>query len=153
MFFGLDMEKILLIGVFAALIIGPQRLPGVAQALAKFVVRARTWANTAKARVKEEMGDGFDDVEWRKLDPRQYDPRRIVRDALLDNPTARPANVAAPSVAPAVPRPVRTEALAPRPKADPVIPAPAIDATPSAVAPAPTAARPAADDAPTPALP
>ncbi|MGL5860798.1 MAG: hypothetical protein ACRCY9_06050, partial [Phycicoccus sp.] len=26
----------------------------------------------------------FDDVDWQALDPRRYDPRRIVREALLD---------------------------------------------------------------------
>lgn len=28
------------------------------------------------------MGPAFEDVDWRQLDPRQYDPRRIVREAL-----------------------------------------------------------------------
>jgi len=85
MFFGLDVEKLLLIGVVAALLLGPERLPRYAEMLAKFTVRAREWVQGAKTRVKEEMGDDFDDVEWRKLDPRQYDPRRIIRDALLDD--------------------------------------------------------------------
>ena len=31
------------------------------------------------------MGEDFDDVDWRTLDPRQYDPRRIIREALLDD--------------------------------------------------------------------
>ena len=44
------------------------------------------------------MGPDFDDVDWRTLDPRQYDPRRIIREALLDDapvPTVRAASVAA----------------------------------------------------------
>lgn len=85
MFFGYDMEKFLLLLVIAALLIGPERLPRYAEALRRFTVRAREWMAGAKTRVKEEMGDDFDDVEWRKLDPRQYDPRRIIRDALLDD--------------------------------------------------------------------
>ena len=31
------------------------------------------------------MGSEFDDVDWQKLDPRQYDPRRIIKEALLDD--------------------------------------------------------------------
>ena len=85
MFFGLDMEKFLLIGLVAVLLLGPERLPRYAEALAKLTVRAREWLDGAKTRVKEEMGEDFEDVEWRKLDPRQYDPRRIIRDALLDD--------------------------------------------------------------------
>ena len=44
------------------------------------------------------MGPDFDDVDWRTLDPRQYDPRRIIREALLDDapvPTVRAAGAAA----------------------------------------------------------
>ena len=96
MFFGLDMEKFLLLGLLAVLLLGPERLPRYAEALAKFTVRARQWLNGAKTRVKEEMGEDFDDIEWRKLDPRQYDPRRIIRDALLDD--APVPSVAAASV-------------------------------------------------------
>ena len=39
-------------------------------------------ANGAKDRMRDEMGPDFDDVDWKKLDPRQYDPRRIIREAL-----------------------------------------------------------------------
>ena len=36
--------------------------------------------------VDDEMGDTG--VDWEALDPRRYDPRRIVREALLDDPPA-----------------------------------------------------------------
>ncbi|MDD7929558.1 twin-arginine translocase TatA/TatE family subunit [Microbacterium thalli] len=85
MFFGLDGDKLILIGVAAVLLLGPERLPQLAEALARFTVRAREWVNGAKDRVKDEMGPEFSEVEWRKLDPRQYDPRRIIRDALLED--------------------------------------------------------------------
>lgn len=70
------------------LLLGPQRLPVYAQKLADFVKAVRRFADTAKDRMREEMGPDFDDVDWQKLDPRQYDPRRIIRDALLDSPSA-----------------------------------------------------------------
>ena len=85
MFFGYDMEKFLLLLVVAALLIGPERLPRYAESLARLTRRSREWLAGARTRVKEEMGDDFDEVEWRKLDPRQYDPRRIIRDALLED--------------------------------------------------------------------
>ncbi|MGB4779009.1 Sec-independent protein translocase TatB [Microbacterium sp.] len=95
MFFGLDWDKLILILVVGALLVGPERLPRYAEALARFTVRAREWMRGARTRVKEELGDDFDDVEWRKLDPRQYDPRRIVRDALLDDAPVRTVQAAA----------------------------------------------------------
>lgn len=98
MFFGLTIEKLLLIGVIAAVLIGPERLPRYAEGLAHWAGRARDFLRGARTRVKEEMGPEFDDVDWRKLDPRQYDPRRIIREALLDDapvPTVRAAATAA----------------------------------------------------------
>jgi sec-independent protein translocase protein TatB len=97
MFFGLTVEKLLVIGVIAAVIMGPERLPRAAQALREFVVRAREFLQGARTRMREEMGPDFDDVDWRRLDPRQYDPRRIIREALLDDApvaTVRAAGVA-----------------------------------------------------------
>jgi sec-independent protein translocase protein TatB len=96
MFFGIDMEKIVIILVVAALLLGPERLPRYAEMLAKLTVRVRDWLSDARSRVRDEMGEDFDDIEWRKLDPRQYDPRRIIRDALLDDapvPTPRASTV------------------------------------------------------------
>ena len=88
--FGLTFEKLLVIGVIAAFIIGPERLPGVAEKFAGLVRKAGTYLRDTKTRMKEEFGDDIDDVDWRKLDPRQYDPRRIIRDALLEEPTPEP---------------------------------------------------------------
>jgi sec-independent protein translocase protein TatB len=105
MIFGLTIEKLLLIGLVAALIIGPERLPRYAESLAQFTRRAREWVSTAKTRVKDEMGEDFDDVDWRTLDPRQYDPRRIIREALLDDAPVQT---------------VRTQAAAPVPPTTPV---------------------------------
>jgi sec-independent protein translocase protein TatB len=86
--FGLTFEKLLIIGVIAAFLLGPERLPGYAAKLGKFTRSLRDFANGAKDRMREEMGPDFDDVDWKKLDPRQYDPRRIIREALLDDGTA-----------------------------------------------------------------
>ncbi|GAA1992533.1 Sec-independent protein translocase TatB [Microbacterium pumilum] len=90
MFFGLTIEKLLLIGVVAAFVVGPERLPRYAEALAAATKRAREWLSTARTRVKDEMGDDFEDLDWRTLDPRQYDPRRIIREALLDDAPVPP---------------------------------------------------------------
>ncbi|MDE0545704.1 Sec-independent protein translocase TatB [Microbacterium sp. C7(2022)] len=112
MFSGITIEKLLLIGVIAALLVGPERLPGYAEALARFARRAREWMTTARTRVKEEMGDDFDDVDWRTLDPRQYDPRRIIREALLDD---APVNPTKPVRVPAATMAAQGAAHAPKP--------------------------------------
>lgn len=86
--FGLTFEKLLIVAVIAAFLIGPERLPLYAGKLRQFVRTVRDFADGAKDRMKEEMGPEFDDVDWKKLDPRQYDPRRIIREALLDDAPA-----------------------------------------------------------------
>ncbi|WP_417563669.1 Sec-independent protein translocase TatB [Microbacterium sp.] len=122
MIFGLTIEKLVVIGVIAAIILGPERLPRYAAMLAQAVKRGREMLGTAKERMQGELGD---DVDWRSLDPRQYDPRRIIREALLDDTprvatasatasaasSAQAAPVAAPSAyTPGTPPPFDSEA-------------------------------------------
>ncbi len=83
--FGLTFDKLLIIAIIAVFLLGPERLPYYASQLARLVRSLRTMANGAKDRMREEMGPDFDDIDWKKLDPRQYDPRRIIRDALLED--------------------------------------------------------------------
>jgi sec-independent protein translocase protein TatB len=92
---GLTFEKILIIGILAVFLLGPERLPHYAAQLGRLVRQLRDMANGAKDRMRDEMGPEFEDVDWRKLDPRQYDPRRIIREALLDDeePNLLPAAV------------------------------------------------------------
>ncbi|MDT0156695.1 twin-arginine translocase TatA/TatE family subunit [Microbacterium sp. ARD32] len=83
---GLTFDKLLLIGLVAVLIIGPERLPKAAETFARFVRRAGEYLRDTKTKMKDELGPEIDEVDWRKLDPRQYDPRRIIRDALFEEP-------------------------------------------------------------------
>lgn len=82
--FGINGGEFIVLALLALAVIGPERLPKYAAQLAGLVREARKFAVDARAQVREELGPDFDDVDWRKLDPRQYDPRRIVRDALSD---------------------------------------------------------------------
>lgn len=82
--FGINGPEFLVLALLALLVVGPDRLPQYAAQLGRFVREARKMANTAREQVRDELGPEFDDIDWRKLDPRQYDPRRIVREALTD---------------------------------------------------------------------
>jgi sec-independent protein translocase protein TatB len=93
--FGLTFDKLLIIAIIAVFLIGPDRLPGYAAQLARLVKSLRGMADGAKERMREEMGPEFDEVDWRKLDPRQYDPRRIIREALADD-EPKPVSEGAP---------------------------------------------------------
>ena len=84
--FDINGWELLLLGLFAILILGPERLPEYAAKFGKFVRQARSMADRARQQLKDEMGPEFSDVDWRAYDPRQYDPRKIVRDALASPP-------------------------------------------------------------------
>ncbi|MGW9630486.1 twin-arginine translocase TatA/TatE family subunit [Agromyces sp. NPDC055520] len=100
MFGGLTFDKLLIVGVIAVFLLGPERLPHYAAQLGRLVRSLRDMANGAKDRMRDEMGSDFDDVDWKKLDPRQYDPRRIIREALTDiDPFAEEAPEPTPAVA------------------------------------------------------
>jgi sec-independent protein translocase protein TatB len=83
--FGLSSEKIVILLVLALFILGPERLPQYAKSFANFIKKMRKLANSAQEQMKDELGEGFEDLDWKKLDPRQYDPRRIIREALLED--------------------------------------------------------------------
>ena len=104
MFFGLTFEKLLIISVIAVFLLGPERLPGYAAKFAQLIRSLRDMARGAKDRMRDEMGPEFDDVDWQKLDPRQYDPRRIIREALLDD---------SPDPAPVIKPPTQASAAPP----------------------------------------
>lgn len=81
--FGLTFEKLFVVAIVAGLVIGPTRLPAYAQRLADTVRSFRAFMEATRARAAADLG------EWAELDPRRYDPRRLVREA-LDAPAAYP---------------------------------------------------------------
>ncbi|GLJ60949.1 hypothetical protein GCM10017576_10780 [Microbacterium barkeri] len=78
--FGLTFEKLLVIALIAAVIVGPTRLPHYAQRVAELIRSVRSFLDAARERTEAETGISLE--EWKAMDPRRYDPRRIVRDAL-----------------------------------------------------------------------
>jgi sec-independent protein translocase protein TatB len=82
--FDLSIDKLLVIGLVAVFLLGPDRLPQAAAQLGRWVRVLRGMADEAKARIGDELGPEFTDEHWEKLDPRRYSPKRLLRDALLD---------------------------------------------------------------------
>lgn len=83
-FFGINGSELIILAVLAMLLLGPDKIPEYTRKLGEWVKSLRGMAEGAKAQFKEETGTDFDDVDWHKYDPRQYDPRRIVREALSE---------------------------------------------------------------------
>lgn len=82
--FDINGAEFIVLAVIILIVVGPERLPEYAAKLGQLVRDIRRFAMGAREQVRAELGPEFDDVDWSKLDPRQYDPRRIVRDALQE---------------------------------------------------------------------
>lgn len=81
-------SEFLIIAILALVLVGPERLPEYVRGLRALVRRVRSIIKEGQSQLQEEMGG---DVDWNTLDPRQYDPRRIVREALFEDEDATPA--------------------------------------------------------------
>ncbi|MGN6442095.1 MAG: sec-independent translocase [Arthrobacter sp.] len=88
--FGIDAEKLFVLLIIGALVLGPDKLPEYAAKFGRLVRELRRMASGAQEQLRQELGPEFDDIDWKRLDPRQYDPRRIIREALLDDPVQPP---------------------------------------------------------------
>jgi len=107
--FGVNGGELIILLVVVALVVGPERLPHYAEQLGKWARNLRGYVQDARQRVDDEMGDTG--VDWEALDPRRYDPRRIVREALLDDPPV-PTAPSGPAATPA-PGPASSDATTP----------------------------------------
>jgi len=81
-------SEFLVIALIALVLVGPERLPEYVRGLRSVVLRLRAFIKDGQEALKDELGT---DVDWNQLDPRNYDPRRIVREALFDDQDATPA--------------------------------------------------------------
>jgi len=87
--FDMGWDKLLLVGLLVGLVAGPERLLEWSRTAVRLLGRVRGAYQEGKAQVVGELDDVAPD--WRSYDPRQVDPRRIIRDALLaPPPTAAP---------------------------------------------------------------
>lgn len=90
--FGLTFDKLIVIGIIAVVVIGPQRLPEYAERLARLARTVRDVCETARRRTEAELGVPIEPTDW-QAQVQQYDPRRIIREALQDADSPGPQPV------------------------------------------------------------
>lgn len=78
-FLGIGGWEFVVIALVFVVLIGPQRLPEYTQRVIHWIRDVRRWADQSKATIEDEMGIAVEDLK--KYDPRQYDPRKIIREA------------------------------------------------------------------------
>ena len=80
--FGISGGEFLALLLVIVIVVGPQRLPEYTSKLTQLVRQLRLFIDNAKEQIAEEVGPELGDLSLKDLDPRNYDPRKIVRDAL-----------------------------------------------------------------------
>ncbi len=70
--FGLSLEKLLVLGVLALVIFGPDRLPKIASQAGRALRDLRRIAENAKADLQEGLGPEFRDFDINDLNPRNF---------------------------------------------------------------------------------
>jgi sec-independent protein translocase protein TatB len=102
--FNIGPLEFMVLAIVGLVVLGPDRLPGLARDAARMLRTLRDMATGAREQLREELGPEFADVDLRTLNPRtavqravfgddvpdlrKYDPRRlnpgaVVRDAIM----------------------------------------------------------------------
>lgn len=133
MFTNVGWSELLVLGIVALVVLGPERLPEAARWLASMIRKVKEFAGNAQQQLKDDYGTDFEEFSepLKQLNElRGLSPRAMVTKHLLDGDdslftgnfdAAAPAGGAAvagtPSGAPAAAGPRRT--TAPQPPAEP----------------------------------
>ncbi|WP_130926495.1 Sec-independent protein translocase protein TatB [Pseudomonas sp. Sample_14] len=139
--FGISFSELLLVGLVALLVLGPERLPGAARTAGLWVGRLKRSFNAIKQEVEREIG--ADEIrrqlhnehilsleqEARKIfNPNQQEPTPVepVGEQTIHSAAAPTAPAPAPVVIPPGPAPVTTDTSVEHvaPSAAPATPAP-----------------------------
>lgn len=111
--FGLTLDKLMLVAILAAVLIGPSRLPVYARQLADLLRSFRQFLEVTRVRAEQDLN--LTREEWEALDPRRYDPRHVVREAFTEpaSGTTAVAPAADPVDEPVDPRVVQAADIRP----------------------------------------
>jgi sec-independent protein translocase protein TatB len=89
--------EIVVLGLAALFIFGPDRLPGLAKDAAAGLKKAREAITGVRGQLHDSLGDDFDHL--RDLDLRQYHPKTFIRQQLMADDDPAPAHPAHGSTA------------------------------------------------------
>ena len=78
--FNVGPMELVILGIVAIIVLGPDRLPGLARDAARMVRTLRDLATGARTQLRDELGPEFADMDLRNLNPRTALQRMILGD-------------------------------------------------------------------------
>jgi sec-independent protein translocase protein TatB len=102
--FNIGPLELMMLAIVGLIVLGPDRLPGLARDAARMIRTLREMATGARQQLRDELGPEFADIDLsnlnprtavkravfgddapdlRKYDPRRYNPGSVVRDTLF----------------------------------------------------------------------
>ncbi|TQN41206.1 sec-independent protein translocase protein TatB [Blastococcus colisei] len=89
MFDSIGWGEIVVLGLAALFIFGPERLPDLAKDAAGGLERVRAAVSGVRGQFHDSLGDDF--AHLREVDLRRYHPRTFLREHLVGEDDGRPA--------------------------------------------------------------
>jgi sec-independent protein translocase protein TatB len=105
--FNIGPMELMVLAIIGLIVLGPDRLPGLAREAAQLIRSLRDLATGARQQLRDELGPEFADVDLRNLNPRaavqravfgddvdlrKLNPRTAVRDAIFGDEDLRAAD-------------------------------------------------------------
>jgi sec-independent protein translocase protein TatB len=78
--FNIGPMELMVLAIVGLIVLGPDRLPGMAKDAARMIRTLRDMATGARTQLREELGPEFADVDLRNLNPRTALSRVILGD-------------------------------------------------------------------------
>jgi sec-independent protein translocase protein TatB len=78
--FNIGPMELVVLAIVGLVVLGPDRLPGLAKDAARMVRTLRDLATGARSQLRDELGPEFADVDLRNLNPRTAISRAILGD-------------------------------------------------------------------------
>lgn len=77
---GIDFNfpEIIILGILAVVIFGPEKLPELARKAARIIAYLRRVGNDARSQLREELGPEFDDLRLSDLNPKNFVQRHLL---------------------------------------------------------------------------
>ena len=79
--------------VLAVILFGPERLPDLARKAARLVQYLRTAAGSAQDQLTRELGPGFENLDFRDLNPKSFVQKHLLTDTIVADVKAELSDV------------------------------------------------------------